>query len=237
MKSPPLRAGDGPDATASECSHSDQALCGSPPNGYPLKRVVDVVGSAAILVLLLPVGILVIALVGLGGGPVFYIAQRRGAGGRPFRMYKFRTMVPDADAMLADHLERDQDARALYRRAYKIERDPRVTRVGRFLRRYSLDELPQLVNVLRGDMSLVGPRPRGEPEFAEEAAHGGPLFDAYYLCRPGMTGLWQVSGRSATDYQTRMRLDADYARSLSLWQDLAILARTVPAALVGRGAY
>jgi exopolysaccharide production protein ExoY len=207
------------------------------PRGYPLKRGIDVTVAAAILVLMLPVGVLVAFMIATGGGPVFYATPRRGAGGRIFRMYKFRTMVPGADALLAAQLDQDAHARAHYRRAYKFERDPRVTLVGRFLRRFSLDELPQLLNVLRGDMSLVGPRPRGECEFAQEAQDGGRLFEAYYLCRPGMTGLWQVSGRSGTDYQTRIRLDADYARDMSLARDLAILAWTVPVALVGTGAY
>ena len=207
------------------------------PRGYPLKRSIDVVGAASILVLLLPGVALIALLIAVEGWPVFYVAPRRGVGGRMFRMYKFRTMVPGADALLEAQLERDHDALARFRRCYKIERDPRVTWIGRFLRRFSLDELPQLLNVLRGEMSLVGPRPRIEREFAEEAARGNALFEAYYLCRPGMTGLWQVSGRSGTEYQTRLRLDADYARDISLRGDLVILARTVPVALVGTGAY
>lgn len=237
MKSPSIRIANAePDARSS--ADRDAVAAGSDvPRSYPLKRGIDVVVATAILVLMLPVGVLVSLLIAAGGGPVFYVTPRRGAGGRVFRMYKFRTMVPGADALLAAHLERDDDARARYRRAYKIERDPRVTPIGRFLRRFSLDELPQLLNVLRGDMSLVGPRPRGENEFAQEALSGGRLFDAYYLCRPGMTGLWQVSGRSGTDYQTRIRLDADYARDMSLRRDLAILAWTVPVALMGSGAY
>jgi lipopolysaccharide/colanic/teichoic acid biosynthesis glycosyltransferase len=207
------------------------------PRGYPLKREIDVVIAVVILVLMLPVAALICLMIRASGGPVFYVTPRRGADGRVFPMYKFRTMVPGADALLEAYLESDRDALARYRRAYKLEQDPRVTWIGRFLRRFSLDELPQLLNVLRGDMSLVGPRPRGEREFAEEAQNGGCLFEAYYLCRPGMTGLWQISGRSGTDYQTRIRLDFEYAREMSFRRDLVILAWTVPAALVGHGAY
>ncbi|WP_210162840.1 sugar transferase [Kaistia adipata] len=207
------------------------------PRGYPLKRGIDVVLAAALLILMLPVGGLIALMIASGGGPVFYMAPRRGVGGRVFRMYKFRTMVPGADAVLEAQFEGDRDALARYCRCFKIERDPRVTPIGRFLRRFSLDELPQLLNVLRGEMSLVGPRPRVEREFIEEAGRGDRLFEAYYLCRPGMTGLWQVSGRSSTKYQTRLRLDADYARDISLKGDLVILALTIPVVLVGTGAY
>jgi undecaprenyl-phosphate galactose phosphotransferase len=237
MESPSIRIVDaGPDARAvAEPGHGESVA--EAPRGYRLKREIDVVVAAAILVLVLPVVVLICLPILASGGPVFYVTPRRGAGGRVFPMYKFRTMVPGADALLEAYLESDRDALARYRRAYKLERDPRVTAFGRFLRRFSLDELPQLLNVLRGDMSLVGPRPRGEREFAEEAQNGGYLFEAYYLCRPGMTGLWQISGRSGTDYQTRIRLDFEYAREMSFRRDLVILAWTVPAALVGDGAY
>jgi exopolysaccharide production protein ExoY len=215
----------------------DQAAFGSAvPLGYPLKRLIDIAAATFLLILVLPVGILVCLLVAAGGRPVFYVAPRRGFGGRVFGMYKFRTMVPDADARLEAQFDSDPEAWARYCLAYKIEHDPRVTPIGRFLRRFSLDELPQLLNVLSGEMSLVGPRPRGEHEFAEAATRGGRQFEAYCLCRPGMTGLWQVSGRSGTDYSTRIRLDADYAGGLSLRGDLAILIRTIPVALVGTGA-
>jgi exopolysaccharide production protein ExoY len=200
------------------------------PRGYPLKRAIDIG-----ILLLLPVGVMIALLVAASGGPVFYVTDRRGAGGRIFRMYKFRTMVPGADAVLDAYLQGDPEARCQYMRSYKIKADPRITVMGRFLRRFSLDELPQLINVLRGDMSLVGPRPRGEVEFA--AMSGDRLFEAYYLCRPGLTGPWQVSGRSGTDYQTRLELDADYASEVSLGGDLLILAKTVPVALIGTGAY
>lgn len=227
MESPSIRIGD-PDHGGSLV----HAL-----RGYPLKREIDVVIAIVILVLMLPVGALICLLILASGRSIFYVTPRRGAGGRVFPMYKFRTMVQGADALLETYLESDRDALMRYRRAYKIERDPRVTWIGRFLRRFSLDELPQLLNVLRGDMSLVGPRPRGEREFAEEAQNGGYLFEAYYLCRPGMTGPWQISGRSGTDYQTRIRLDFEYAREMSFRRDLVILAWTVPAALIGNGAY
>lgn len=204
---------------------------------YPLKRAFDVVVAVAIMILLLPLGIIIAGLITLGGGPVFYAAKRPGAKGRPFYMYKFRTMVPDADSILDKYLSSNPDARREYARNFKLEHDPRVTYIGRFLRKFSLDELPQLVNVVRGDMSLVGPRPRGFNEIAEAKRYNRRVFDAYYLCRPGMTGLWQVSGRSRTDYHTRIRMDALYVRRIGLNQDILILLKTVPVMLVGSDAF
>lgn len=203
---------------------------------YSLKRTVDVALSSAMIIFLLPLGIIVAALIMLSGGPVFYAAPRPGRGGRTFRMYKFRTMVPDADAVLKAFLERNEAARREYQRNFKLMNDPRVSFIGRFLRKFSLDELPQLINVLIGDMSLVGPRPRGFGELAARQRYNLRVFDAYFLCRPGMTGLWQVSGRSNTDYHKRIRLDALYVRRMSLKQDIAILAKTVPVMIMGTGA-
>ena len=204
---------------------------------YPAKRLLDVVAAIAIMILLLPLGIVVAGLITLGGGSVFYATKRPGAKGRSFYMYKFRTMVPNADSILDEYLSSNPEARREYERNFKLERDPRVTYVGRFLRKFSLDELPQLVNVVRGDMSLVGPRPRGFNEIAEAKRFNRRVFDAYYLCRPGMTGLWQVSGRSRTDYHTRIRMDALYVRRIGLSQDVFILLKTVPVMLVGSDAF
>lgn len=209
---------------------------GSTIRTYRLKRVGDIVISAVMILVLLPVGIVISGLIALGGGPIFYVTERPGLHGRIFRMYKFRTMVPDAEAVLEYYLIENDAARREYNRNFKLVNDPRVSLVGKFLRRFSLDELPQLINVLVGDMSLVGPRPRGDHELAARQRYNLRVFDAYFLCRPGMTGLWQVSGRSTTDYHARIRLDAIYVRGMSLRQDLSILLRTIPVIIIGAGA-
>jgi exopolysaccharide production protein ExoY len=204
---------------------------------YPFKRGFDIVLAAAMLLFLLPLAVLIAGLIGLGGQPIFFRSHRIGRGGRRFAMYKFRTMEFDAERRLQTYLANNPQARLDYEARYKLKGDPRVTRLGRFLRQFSLDELPQLINVLKGEMSLVGPRPRLLREIADAERYNARHFEAYYLCRPGMTGLWQVSGRSDTDYHTRIRLDAIYVRQMSLLQDLAILAQTIPVVLLGRGEY
>lgn len=197
------------------------------------KTVFDYAGALLILIFALPFLGVVALLIRRDGGPVFYVHTRIGKDGVPFRCLKFRTMVTDADARLAGLLERDADARAEWAAARKLRRDPRVTAVGARLRAYSLDELPQLVNVLRGEMSLVGPR----PVTAEELERFGDDLSFYTHTRPGITGLWQVSGRSATDFVRRTQLDAWYVKNWSLWLDVVILLRTVPAVLSRHGAY
>lgn len=204
---------------------------------YPLKRGLDLLVALALLILLLPIGIGIAGLVGLAGGPIFFRSPRMGANGHAFAMYKFRTMAPDAEHRLQAYLQQNPQAQLDYSRRYKLKQDPRVTPVGRFLRKYSLDELPQLINVLKGEMSLIGPRPRLMREIADAGRYNTRHFEAYYLSRPGMTGLWQVSGRSDTDYHARVRLDALYVRQMSFAQDLAIMARTIPVVLLGRGEY
>ena len=202
---------------------------------YPLKRGLDILAASALLLLLLPVGIVIAGIIGASGGPIFFRSWRMGMNGRPFPMYKFRTMVPEAERILDAWLADDPLTRLDYSQRYKLRQDPRVTRIGRFLRQFSLDELPQLLNVVRGEMSLIGPRPRLLREIADAGNYNRRHFEAYYRCRPGMTGLWQVSGRSTTDYHARIRLDALYVRQMSLAQDLGILARTIPVVLLGRG--
>ncbi|WEK50470.1 MAG: sugar transferase [Candidatus Kaistia colombiensis] len=204
---------------------------------YPFKRSLDLVTATTLILLLLPVGVVIAGLISLGGGPIFFSSTRVGTGGRPFPMYKFRTMVPDAERTLETWLAKDPLARLDYSNRYKLREDPRVTPLGRWLRQFSLDELPQLINVVRGEMSLIGPRPRLPREIADTERYNSRHFEAYYLCRPGMTGLWQVSNRSDANYHARVRLDALYVRQMSLTQDLAILARTVPVVLLGRGEY
>jgi exopolysaccharide production protein ExoY len=165
-------------------------------------------------------------------GPVLFGHQRLGEAGRSIRVYKFRSMAVNAEARLQELLGTDPVLRAEYEATYKLKEDPRVTWLGRWLRRTSLDELPQLINVLRGDLSLVGPR----PIVADEIAKYGPASAAILRVRPGVTGLWQVSGRSDLDYAERVRLDMDYITNWSLWLDLRILSATLPAVLRRKGA-
>ncbi|MXN67224.1 sugar transferase [Stappia sp. GBMRC 2046] len=201
------------------------------------KRGFDIAVSLAAIMVLAPVLLMISALVAMDGGPVIYSCKRPGAMKRSFRMFKFRTMKMDGDRILEAYFAEHPDARAEYNKRFKLRDDPRIAGAGRFLRRYSLDELPQLFNVLRGDMSIVGPRPRGYNELTQACLFDGADFDAYFRVPPGMTGLWQVSGRSDTDYGIRIQLDAEYVRTIALKRDVAIVLRTIPALLSGRGAY
>ena len=197
---------------------------------WTVKRAFDVVGSALIIGLGLPFWLLVALAIKLDSrGPVFYVDRRVGVGEREFAMLKFRTMVIDAAGQQARLEAANEASGALF----KIRDDPRVTRVGRMLRRFSIDELPQLVNVLRGRMSLVGPRPLPlrDYELLED------WHRARYLVLPGMTGLWQISGRSGLAFDDLVRLDFAYLENWSIWLDITIIARTIPAVISGRGAY
>ena len=198
------------------------------------KRALDVAGAGALLLLGAPVFLLLALLVRADGGPAFYAHERVGRGGRRFGCLKFRSMVVDSAARLEALLANDPAARAEWEATRKLRHDPRITWVGRFLRATSLDELPQLINVLRGDMSLVGPRP---VVAAELANHYGAAAEHYLAVRPGITGLWQVSGRSDTSYAQRVALDVRYASNPSLLEDVRILLRTPAAVLLRRGAY
>ncbi len=166
-------------------------------------------------------------------GPIFYSQIRIGQGGQHFKAWKFRTMVRNADKALKDYLEAHPELQEDWLKDQKLRRDPRVTRIGRFLRRTSLDELPQLWNILRGEMSLVGPR----PIIDEEIPRYGDKFQLYTKVIPGLTGLWQVSGRNNITYEERVSLDAYYVRNWSVWLDVYILLRTVWVVLTGEGAY
>jgi lipopolysaccharide/colanic/teichoic acid biosynthesis glycosyltransferase len=199
--------------------------------GQAVKRGIDIVGSAIGLLLLLPLLVVIAALVRITSkGPVLYRSKYLGKHAHPFVGYKFRTMIANADDLKASmaHLNH------MHGPAFKIRNDPRVTWVGRFLRKYSLDELPQLWSVLKGDMSLVGPRPPLPEEFERyQAWHRGKL-----AITPGITCFWQINGRSDIhDFDEWMRLDLKYIEKWSLWTDLKILARTIPAVLRGHGAY
>jgi exopolysaccharide biosynthesis polyprenyl glycosylphosphotransferase len=197
---------------------------------YAMKRTFDTVGAVLLLILLSPVLIGIALAVKLSSrGPVVYRSVRPGIAGTPFACLKFRTMYRDADQRQADLESLNEATGALF----KMRDDPRMTPVGRFLRRYSLDELPQLFNVLRGQMSLVGPRPLPERDFQRlEEWH-----KKRYLVTPGITGLWQVSGRSELDFDDLVRLDFLYLERWSVFLDLSILVKTVPAVLSRRGAF
>lgn len=194
-----------------------------------LDKIVAGAGLAALAPVMLATAI---AIKLTTGGPVFFRHKRVGLDGRQFGCLKFCTMVPDAESLLRFILKTDPVARAEWDTHYKFENDSRVTRIGRFLRRTSLDELPQLINVLRGDMTLVGPRPVTEAELDLY----GPHAALYKSVRPGLTGLWQVSGRSDTDYPERVALDMRYIRSASLMADIRIIFQTVGIVLTRRGA-
>jgi lipopolysaccharide/colanic/teichoic acid biosynthesis glycosyltransferase len=202
--------------------------------GYSLgwKRAIDVLLAIAGLIFIAPLLMLVTLLVALTSpGPVFFSQERIGLGGRTFRCWKIRTMVVNSAEVLDDVLARDPIALREWRLTQKLKTDPRITSIGRLLRMTSIDELPQLVNVLAGDMSMVGPRPIVP---AEQARYGRHLQD-YCSVRPGLTGLWQVSGRNNTSYRRRVALDVHYARRCSFLLDLRILFLTPVVIVQGSG--
>jgi lipopolysaccharide/colanic/teichoic acid biosynthesis glycosyltransferase len=197
-----------------------------------VKRLVDILGSSAALLVLSPVyGITALLIKLEDGGPVFFGQTRVGAGGRLFKMWKFRSMVPDADAKKDQLLADNQHGQSGV--TFKMKDDPRITRMGKWIRKFSVDELPQFYNVLRGDMSLVGPRPPVPREVR--------LYLAGHLRRltvkPGITCLWQIGGRAEIDFEGQVRLDLQYIRSGNPLTDLLILVKTIPAVLLGKGAY
>jgi len=199
-----------------------------------LWRLVDVVAAAAGLVFVAPLLLtLAVAIWASDGGAPVFAHSRVGFGGRHFRCLKLRTMCVDAEARLNALLSSDPQARAQWARDHKLKCDPRITRLGLFLRKSSLDELPQLINVLKGEMSLVGPRPIVDAEVARY----GRWFAHYASVRPGLTGLWQVSGRNLTTYRRRVAADALYARRKCLVLNFKILVATVPAILFAQGSF
>lgn len=200
-----------------------------------VKRAFDVILGALLLLVTLPLMAVISWLIRKEtSGPAFYIHKRLGQGGKVFLCYKFRTMYQDGDERLADHMESEPNARQEWEVYRKLKlSDPRVTGIGRMLRRWSLDELPQLVNVLRGEMSLIGPR----PYLTEERELAGAELDKILRVKPGMTGLWQVSGRNNIPFQERVRMEAWYVENRSFLLDLSIALRTIWAVLEERGAY
>lgn len=198
-----------------------------------LKRIMDIVCSLLIIILLSPLLVTLYFLIKKDGGNAIYGHQRIGRNGKPFSCLKFRSMVVNSKEVLEELLATDPEAKAEWDKDFKLKNDPRITKVGHFIRKTSLDELPQLFNVLKGEMSLVGPRPivREELERYEEDV------DYYLMAKPGMTGLWQVSGRNDVDYETRVYFDAWYVKNWSLWNDIAILFKTVNVVFKRSGAY
>lgn len=200
-----------------------------------VKRGADIVLSGVALLFLLPVFIIVALAIKLTSpGPVLYRQNRLGRFGQTFSILKFRSMHRDGNAKLETLLEKCPKSRAHWDKYQKLENDPRITRIGAFLRKTSIDELPQLLNVLRGDMSIVGQRPL-LPE--QELIYGTSSFVHYIRSRPGITGLWQISGRNALPFEKRAELDVEYSKQWSLWLDCKIILLTIPALLFPKGAY
>ena len=192
--------------------------------GKIFKRLIDILGGIVGTIVLIPltIGIAIANLICKDNGPIFYSQYRMGKNGKLFKMYKYRSMVVGADEKLKKYLEENEEARKKYKKYKKLKHDPRVTKVGEFIRKTSLDEFPQFINVLKGDMSLVGPRPYLEREKDD--------MNGYYkyitTCKPGLTGLWQISGRSDVDFATRIDLDMQYYYNHSLKGDIKILFKT-----------
>jgi len=207
----------------------ERATAHHPSVGHPGKRALDILGAGLVLLLTAPVIVVAGAAVALTSpGPLLHRRRVVGLGGKEFDALKLRTMVSDADRVLAENPQ----LREAFEVNFKLERDPRVTPVGRFLRKWSIDELPQLVNVLKGEMSLIGPRMITRAELGKYGPQAGRLT----AVRPGLSGLWQVSGRQEIEYTDRVRLDLDYIDHWSLGRDVAIALRTPAAVLRGRGA-
>ncbi|MGB0744216.1 MAG: sugar transferase [Opitutales bacterium] len=196
-----------------------------------LKRLLDIVGSICAIIISSPITLLTCLAIKLDdGGPVLFKQVRVGEGGKLFKIWKFRSMVLNADQIKDEILEQNQHGDGV---TFKMKDDPRITKPGKWIRKLSIDEFPQFINVLKGDMSLVGPRPPVPREVA--------LYGARHLRRlrakPGITCLWQIGGRADIDFEGQVRLDLQYIHSQSVWQDIVILLKTIPAVLLGKGAY
>jgi lipopolysaccharide/colanic/teichoic acid biosynthesis glycosyltransferase len=198
------------------------------------RRALDLILAVAGLIFLAPLLLTVAVLIKLQDrGPILFQQERLGRAGRVFQCWKFRTMVVDAQARLDDLLERDPEALQEWQRDHKLKDDPRITGLGRFLRKSSIDEIPQLLNIIAGEMSIVGPRPIVRAEIPRYAGR----FASYCRVKPGLTGLWQISGRSNTSYRRRVAMDVLYIKRRTLMMDIRIIAFTIPAVLQSRGSY
>ena len=227
------RANLGPLAEGSMASGADRVVVQAREE-MDLCRVLDVLIASAILVFIAPLMLVIAALIRFqDGGPALFRQSRVGYGGETFKCLKFRTMVIDAEARLNALLARDPEALREWKADHKLRKDPRITALGAFLRKSSLDELPQLFNVLKGEMSLVGPR----PIVPAEIPRYGRWFSHYCTVKPGVTGLWQVNGRNDVSYQRRVALDVLYARTYGVRRYIQIMAATVPAVLLRSGSY
>jgi exopolysaccharide production protein ExoY len=238
----PVIGASRPEIAAARAVHSESAPAVGMPSriglsatGFALKRVFDLLSVIVILALFGWLMVIIAVMVRMSGGKkVIYGHTRVGRHGRPFKCLKFRSMVSNSDEVLRNLLETDPDARAQWERDFKLKDDPRITRIGRFIRKTSLDELPQLWNVVKGEMSIVGPRPVVQAEF--EQYYDGAR-EHYLAVPPGLTGLWQVSGRSDLDYAQRVELDKSYVEKSNVFYDFIIVMRTVKVMVVKRGAY
>jgi len=201
-----------------------------------IKRFIDLLLGSIIFILGLPFFFIIAALVKMDSrGPVFFVQQRLGEKGQVFNCLKFRTMVQDAGNLLRCEIEKNPELKNEWSSNFKLKNDPRITRVGGFLRKSSLDELPQIINVLKSEMSLVGPRPR--PLYELKGQETNQIFHAGLVVRPGITGLWQVSGRNNLDFLQRIKLDAEYVQNWSLGTDIKLLYKTVFTVLRRQGSY
>lgn len=191
-----------------------------------IKRIVDVMGGLVGIILLIPITI-VLYIVTLfskeNKGPLFFEQLRIGKNGKEFRLYKFRSMVMHADEKLWEYLNNNPEAKEEYKKYKKLKEDPRITKLGKFLRKTSLDEFPQFINVLKGDMSLVGPR----PYLYREKEDMGEKYDTIIKAKPGLTGYWQVNGRSDVDFEERLKMDVEYIKNRTPWLDFKILVKTI----------
>ncbi len=199
-----------------------------------IKRMIDIIGGTCGIIVLVPMSICIwIAnLINKDNGPIFYVANRIGKDGKNFKMYKFRSMVVAADEKLKEYLEQNPEAKIEYKKYKKLKQDPRITKVGEFIRKTSIDEFPQLINVLKGEMSLVGPRPY-LPREKEEMAN---YYTYIIKCKPGITGLWQTAGRSKTTFEERLMMDTEYYYENNLKNDIKILCKTVKNVMKKEGA-
>lgn len=199
-----------------------------------LKRFIDIIGGICGIIILIPlaISIYIANLVSGDKGPLIFTQDRIGKNGKKFKMYKFRSMVVGADEILNNYLEENETAKNEYKKYKKIKNDPRITKIGKFIRKTSLDEFPQFINVLKGDMSLVGPRPYLEREIKDMSFY----YNYIVSCKPGLTGLWQISGRSDVTFDDRVKIDMEYYRKSCLKIDVKILGKTVERVFRNEGA-